>query len=95
MAKKEDFLTYKGKPLIRSGNTLYYGNMSDDYVVMLSISSSKPVNDLEVADKVTVQLLSTDPDVRPKDRIIKKSEKKSLYEAMDIGTIWLERALAQ
>lgn len=95
MAKKEDFLTYKGKPLVRSGNTLYYGNMSDDYVVMLSISSSKPINDLEVADKVTVQLLSTDPDVRPKDRIIKKSEKKSLYEAMDIGTIWLERALAQ
>ncbi|NMP36577.1 MAG: hypothetical protein GX051_00415 [Clostridiales bacterium] len=96
MAKKEEgFLTYKGKPLVRSGNTLYYGNMSDSYVVMLSISSSKKVDDLEVADKVTVQLLSTDPDVRPKDRIIKKSEKKSLYEAMDIGTIWLERALAQ
>ena len=91
--KKKEFLTYKGKPLVRCGNTIYYGNMSDPYVVLLQIVSSKKVNDLDVADKVTVQLLTTDPDARPKDRIIKKSEKKGLYQAMDIGSIWLELAL--
>ncbi|MEG1819294.1 MAG: hypothetical protein RR069_00600 [Oscillospiraceae bacterium] len=91
--KKDGFLTYKGKPLVRNGNTMYYGNMSDAFVVMIQINSTKAVKDMEIADKVTVQLLSTDPDVRPRERIIKKSEKNGLYPAMDIGSIWLERAL--
>ncbi len=87
------YLMYKGRPLVRSGNALYYGNMSDDYVIMLQILSTKVENDLTMAEKVQVQLLSTDPEVRMKDRIIKKSEKIGLYNAMDIGSIWLERAL--
>ena len=91
--KKDEFLTYKGKPLVRSGNTIYYGNMADKCVIMLQVLSTKTVKDMTVADKVQVQLLSTDPDLRMKDRILKKSEKNGLYNAMDIGSIWLERAL--
>ena len=94
MAKKTNkFLEYRGKPLVRCGNTIYYGNMNDPYVIMLQITSTKAFNDMEVADRVLIQLLNTDPDCRPRDRIVKKSEKKGLYNAMDIGTIWLERAL--
>lgn len=92
-AKGKKFLEYRGKPLVRSGNTIYYGNMSDPYVIMLQITGTKKVGDVDVAERVLIQLLSTDPDCRPKDRILKKSEKKGLYNAMDIGTIWLERAL--
>ena len=97
MAEKKGakFLTYKGKPLVRSGNILYYGNMSDPFVIMIQIISTKKIGELEVANRVTVQLLNTDPDVRPRDRIVKKSEKQGLYQAMDIATIWLERALTQ
>ena len=94
MAKKGNkFLEYRGKPLVRCGNTIYYGNMNDPYVIMLQITSTKTFNDIEVADRVLIQLLNTDPDCRPRDRIVKNSEKKGLYNAMDIGTIWLERAL--
>ncbi len=94
MAKKGNkFLEYRGKPLVRCGNTIYYGNMNDPYVIMLQITSTKTFNDMEVADRVLIQLLNTDPDCRPRERIVKKSEKKGLYNAMDIGTIWLERAL--
>lgn len=94
-AKKEKkFLTYKGKPLVRKDNILYYGNMYDPYVVLLNITSTKKQGDMEIADRVSVQLLSTDINVDPKDRIIKKSEKNGLYPAMDIGSIWLERALS-
>lgn len=93
MAAKKKPLTYKGKPLVRCGKTIYYGDMADPFVIMLQIGSTKNVDGLEVADKVSVQLLSTDPDARPHDRIIKKSEKKGLYSAMDIGAVWLERAL--
>lgn len=94
MAKKGNkFLEYRGKPLVRCVNTIYYGNMNDPYVIMLQITSTKTFNDMEIADRVLIQLLNTDPDCRPRDRIVKKSEKKGLYNAMDIGTIWLERAL--
>lgn len=93
-AKKTDnFLTYKGKPLVRNENTIYYGNMNEDFVVVLQITSTKKIKDFDVADRVIVQLVSTDPEVRPRDRIIKKAEKRGLYNAMDIGTVWLEREL--
>ena len=93
--KKSKFLTYKGKPLVRNGNTIYYGNMSDKYVIMMQIMSTKTVNDLELADKVIIQLMYIDPDIKTRDRVVKKSEKHGLYNAMDIGSIWLERALAE
>ena len=91
--KKETLLTYKGKPLVRSGNVLYYGDMAEKCVVMLQILSTKEENGLTMADKVQIQLISTNPDLRPKERILKKSEKNGLYDAMDIGSIWLEREL--
>ena len=96
MAEKEQkYLMYKGKPLVRSGNTLYYGDMSEKCVVMLQILSTKTVKDLTVADKVQVQLMSTDPALRMKARLLKKSEKTGLYNALDIGAIWLARALEE
>ena len=94
-AKKDatPFLMYKGRPLVRSGNTLYYGSMAEDYVIMMQILTTKDANDMTMAEKIQIQLMATDPDIRMKDRIIKKSEKIGLYNAMDIGSIWLERAL--
>ena len=93
-SKNDKFLTYKGKPLVRNGNTIYYGDPSENYVIMMQITATKPVGDVEVASKVSVQLLNTDPDVSPRERIVKTSEKKGLYAAMDIAEIWLSRALA-
>lgn len=94
MAKKEQFPMYKGKPLVRSGDVLYYGSMEDKYVVRLQIKSKKTVDDMEVADKVTVQLMCTDSDISPRKQVVKSSEKTGLYLAMDIGEIWLNRALS-
>lgn len=93
MADK-DFLTYKGKPLVRCDNTIYYGSMTDPFVVLLQIQSKgEQLGDLSLSDKITIQLLSTDPKLNPVEKIIKKSEKNGLYDAMDIASIWLERAL--
>lgn len=91
--KKNDFLTYKGKPLVRNGNTIYYGDMNDDFVIMMRILSSKEFGDTDLASKVSVQLVNTDPNVSIKEKIVKTSEKKGLYAAMDIADIWLTRAL--
>lgn len=93
--KKSEFLTYKGKPLVRCENTIYYGFMSDKYVIMMKIMDTKKLFDREIAGTVTVQLISTNDDLRARDRIIKKTEKDGLYNAIDIGSIWLERALTE
>ena len=95
MPEKQDFLTYKNRPLVRSGNTIYYGNMTDKFVIKMDIKSSKKLDDLDIADKVSVSLIHTDDNMSPKDRIIKSSEKDGLYEALDLGAIWLDRALSE
>ena len=69
--------------------------MTDKYIILLQVLDTKKVKDLDVATKVSVQLQLTDPDVKSRDRIVKKSEKESLYAAMDVASVWLERALAQ
>lgn len=90
---KSAFPTYRGKPLVRCGDTIYFGDMKDKYVIKMDIKSKKMLNDMEVADKVIVQLISTDPDVSLKRRIEKTSEKNGLYLAMDIADAWLTRKL--
>lgn len=87
------FLTYKGKPIVRKGNEIYYGNMADSHVIMLRILSTKTVGDMEIAEKVVVQLMATDESLPATERVVKKSDKIGLYNAMDIAAIWLERAL--
>ncbi len=94
MAKKVETLEYKGRPLKRKDNLIYYGDMSEKYIIMLMITETKKVEDLDVATKVTVQLQLTDPDIKTRDRVVKKAEKNSLYAAMDVATVWLDRALA-
>ena len=90
--KKGEGLVYKNHPLRRIDNLIYYGSMADKYIVMLQILETKKDQDMDVATKVSVQLQLTDPDLKSRDRVVKKSEKNSLYAAMDVGCIWLERA---
>lgn len=88
-----NFFTYKGYPLVRHENVIYYGNMSDDYVVMLKIMQKKKVHDLEIASKIKVYEMSTDLSLPPNEAITKSSEKESLYEALDLANAWLRRTV--
>ncbi|MCM1523841.1 MAG: hypothetical protein NC120_05225 [Ruminococcus sp.] len=89
--KKADFFTYKGYPLVRKGDQIYYGNMYDDYVIMMQIMEKTQVGDLSVASKVKIYKMATDEKLSPVDAIVKQSEKNSLYEAFDIAYVWLTR----
>ena len=91
---EEKILMYKGRPLMRKDTMIYSGSMADSPIVMLPIIETKKVGDLDVASKVSVQLQLTDPTAKSRDRIVKKSEKDGLYSALDVGVIWLQRALA-
>lgn len=87
-------LIYKGHPLRRVDNLIYYGTMAEKYIVMMQVLDSKKVQDMDVATKVSIQLQFTDPTLKSRDRVVKKSEKDNLYAAMDIAAIWLDRALS-
>ena len=92
--KRGEGLVYKNHPLRRIDNLIYYGSMADKYIIMLQILETKKEKDMDVATRVSVQLQLTDPETKSRDRVVKKTEKDSLYAAMDVGSIWLERALA-
>ena len=95
MADKKEFpLTYKGHPLRRKDNLIYYGSMADKYIIAIQILSSQKEGDLDVANKISVQLQLTDPDLKSRDRVVKKSDLPDLFSAIDMGSIWLMRALA-
>ncbi|OUN25540.1 hypothetical protein [Pseudoflavonifractor sp. An85] len=94
MADKSNTLMYKGHPLRRKDNLVYYGSMADKYIVMIQIMSSTKSGDLEIADKVHLELQLTDPDLKSRDRVVKKSDLPDLFSAIDMGSIWLMRALS-
>lgn len=94
MAEKSAALTYKGHPLRRKDNLIYYGSMADKYIVMIQVMASEKQDGLDVASKVQLQLQLTDPDLKSRDRVVKKSDLPDLFTAIDMGSIWLMRALA-
>lgn len=91
---EDKVLTYKGHPLMRKDNLIYYGSMADSHIVMLQVLETKKQGEYDIATRVSVQLQLTDPAAKSRDRIVKKSEKNGLYAALDVGCVWLERALA-
>ena len=94
MSNKDIPLTYKGHPHRRKDSLIYYGSMAEKYIIMLQVLNSRKEQDLELATKVAVQLQLTDPDLKSRDRVVKKTEKDSLYAAMDVASVWLDRALS-
>ena len=76
---EQNGLMYKGRPLMRKDNLIYYGSMADSHIVMLQILETKKVQDLDVATKVSIQLQLTDPNAKGRDRVVKRGEKDGLY----------------
>lgn len=94
MAETQQGLIYRGHPLRRVNNLIYYGSMAEKYIVMMQVLDTEPCKDIELAKRVSIQLQLTDPDLRSRDRIVRSTEKSSLGEAMEFACIWLERALS-
>ena len=84
------YLEYKGKPLVREGNTICYGDMNEKCFLVLEIMSYKEVNGHSLPDKILIQII----DSKDSTKILKQGDKNGLHDAFSIGLVWLERALA-
>lgn len=92
---ENNFLTYKGRPLVRCNDTIYYGDMHEKYVAFLHIQTTKMQGEVAVPDRIIVQLLSTDETLNPVQRIANKGERNGLFNAIELADIWLSRYCAK
>ena len=88
-------LTYKGRPLVRCGNDIYYGSMTDPYIVYMQILTTRKENGIDVADKVHIVLLSTDDSKPLPERIARQANKVGLFNALSFGDIMLRGQLKE
>lgn len=83
------YLEYKGRPLVREGNTICYGDMSEKCILVLEIMNTKEVGGHTVPDTILIQIL----DSKDSTKILKQGQKNGLYDAFTLGVVWLERML--
>ena len=83
----EEFLEYKGRPLVRKNNDIYYGDLSDKYhVFMMILADKKTSTGVDIPATIMVQLLPKDSN-RPEQQTISQS----LTDALETASAWLER----
>ena len=90
---ERDVLVDREKPLLRDGNILYYGDFKENFIVRFTILESEKVNDLDMAKKITIELLEKNGDDINSAKLTKKAERTSMWAALDIGIYWLEDIL--
>ena len=90
---EREILIYREKPLIRDGNVLYYGDFNENFITRFTILESEKVNDLDMAKKITIELLEKNGEDITKAKLTKKAERTSMWAALDIGVYWLEDIL--
>ena len=81
-----EFLEYKGKPLVRHGDDIFYGDLSEkNYIYMMVMSDKKsPKGDETVPGTIVVQLLDSETKSPVKQKIT-----SGLAEAFEFAEAWL------
>lgn len=92
MERKKKNLSYKGKPLLRCGDRVFYGFLDDQYILVLDVMESEPINGIKISKKVKIALMDNTGELG-NGQIFRRGERSSLYEALDIGEWWLKQAL--
>ncbi len=86
--KEGEYIEYKGRPVVRHGNEIYYGDLSDEYYAFLMIMSDKPSPKTgePVPDKIMVQRIKSDTQMPDKNLTV-----NGLFAAFEMATAWLDR----
>ena len=90
----ESYFTYKSRPVVRSGKTIYYGSMAKPYVVMMTVTKEEQSEQVATASEIKCYLMKTDKSLNPMEAITKTAFRPTLYEALELAAAWLtERAV--
>ncbi len=81
--KHKNYIEYKGKPLVREGDVLYYGFVNEPYILRLDIF-------MKDANGDPTMVFGTICPTNDTNKVIKQLNKSGLYEALDIGGEWLD-----
>jgi hypothetical protein len=81
-----EFLEYKGRPLVRQGDDLYYGDMSETYYIYMMIMSEKDADGNTIPDKIMVQLCESATKIPKNQKIV-----VGFKEAFEFADAWLDR----
>ena len=82
---KNQYVLYKGLPLVRDGDMLCYGDLDEKYILTLNILAKDGNNN---PNMIMVQICHSSD----RNKIVKGKQafKNDLYEALDLGREWLE-----
>ncbi len=87
-------LTYKKRPIVRFKDDIYYGDLGGKYILKLKVLSFKKQGTQSIADKVKIELLDADIEGPESERVMRHAERNGLFNALDIGKVWLDSALS-
>ena len=91
MSVSGEYLEYMGKPLVREGDTICYGDMNEKCILIMEILSYKDKDGQHLPDKIMIQII----DSQNPNRIIRQGSYNGLHDAFGMGLIWLDQALQQ
>ena len=88
----ESYFTYKSRPVVRSGKTIYYGSMAQPYVVMMNVTAEAENADMKQkqATEIKCYLMKTDKNLNPMEAITKTAARPNLFEALELAAAWLK-----
>lgn len=86
----EQYFTYKERPVVRNGKTIYYGSMAQPYVVMMNVTKEEQQGDVSVASEIRCYLMKTDKSLNPMEAVTKQAARPTLYEALELAAAWLK-----
>ncbi len=82
--ENNEFVEYKERPLVRSGDDFYYGDLSDKFYVFMMVMTDKKIGDTIVPDMMMVQLIDS-----ASKQPTKQTTVKGLVNALEYADAWL------
>ncbi len=86
--EKDKYVMFRGKPLVRQGGQFLYGYLDDTHSLFIGVHDTEKKGEYDIAGTVTIMVRSN-----ADGKIVKAAKKHGLYEALDIGSVWLDLAL--
>ncbi len=81
-----EFVEYKGRPLVRQSEELFYGDMSEKYYIYMMIMTEKETPNGVIPDRIMVQLCDSTTKLPTNQKVV-----VGFKNAFEFADAWLDR----